>query len=419
MWASFHLNALLSMMTRSRLSRKKTLILTTAFSIVIAAVNHSLLGRFGPKQFMAVSFLCFVLPILIFFFSISVYRDGRIFLTFVLAYGVYTDILSGTNFIEGILQSGGYLTMLLLRLLLFPLIEWVIWKWIREPYLTVQKDIDMDWTTPAVISCALYLALYFMWSVSNTTVADNPAFFIALFLIIVLIPLIYYYIFSVVLQQRELYQLRERDHLLEAEAAALNSRIEQTSLTERQLDIQRHDLHHRFRTLDAMLERKEYEAARNYIASSMETLVETKIPRLCSNPVLDAVFASYFRMAEAEGIQITADLELPEELPVDAAAFSIVVANALENAIYAVRALPEDQRVIRCKCIHFPQFIFRVSNPYAGEIHFDAEGLPIAREGGHGIGTASIQAYCEKYNAICDYRTENGWFMIQIFLSLH
>lgn len=70
--------------------------------------------------------------------------------------------------------------------------------------------------------------------------------------------------------------------------------------------------------------------------------------------------------------------------------------------------------MIRCKCIHYPQFIFRVSNPYEGGIRFDDEGVPIAEEGGHGIGTASIQAYCEKYNAICDYRAEDGWFMMQI-----
>lgn len=188
-------------------------------------------------------------------------------------------------------------------------------------------------------------------------------------------------------------------------------------LMEQQLDIQRHDLHHRFQALDAILVRKEYEAVHQYIAASTEMLAATKPPRICSDSVLDAVFASYFQIAEAEGIKITADMDIPKKLPVDAAAFSIVIANALENAIHAVRSLSEDKRVIHSKCIHYPQFIFRVSNSYDGEVHFGEENIPIAREGGHGIGTASILTYCKKYNAICDYRTEDGWFTMQIFQS--
>lgn len=114
---------------------------------------------------------------------------------------------------------------------------------------------------------------------------------------------------------------------------------------------------------------------------------------------------------------VTADMDLPRKLPIDAAAFSIVIANALENAIHAVSSLPEDKRVIHCKCIHYPQFIFHVSNSYDGEVLFDEENIPISKEGGHGIGTASSLAYCEKYNVICDYRTEDGWFTMQIFQS--
>ena len=393
MWSSFHLIILLTLLTRSRLPTRKTATLSVLFGLAIAVANHFLLGRFGPSQFMVFSFLCFFLPVLVYSFAISAYRDGRLFLTFFLAYGIYTDVLCMTNLIGKILPRGGYPMMLILRLFLFPLLVWTVWKWVRKPYLTVQRELEMDWTIPAVISGSLYLTLYLAWMASNTVVIDSPIFMAAFLLLTVMTPLIYWYIFSVVLQQRDLYQMRDRDRLLEAEAAALHSRVEQAESMEKQLDIQRHDLHHRFQTLDSILERGEYKAARAYLASSMETIAAAKIPRLCSDPVLDAVFASYFRMAQAEGISIKADLELPKDLTIDTAAFSIVVANALENAIHAVRDLPEEMREIHCKCIHVPQFIFRVSNPYAGEKRFDEEGRPIAGEGGHGIGTASIQAY--------------------------
>lgn len=33
---------------------------------------------------------------------------------------------------------------------------------------------------------------------------------------------------------------------------------------------------------------------------------------------------------------------------------------------------------------------------------------------GHGLGTRSIAAYCEKHDAMRAYSAENGWFTVQI-----
>ena len=60
-------------------------------------------------------------------------------------------------------------------------------------------------------------------------------------------------------------------------------------------------------------------------------------------------------------------LQATEDLPVDAAELSTVFANALENAIHAVKQLPSEQRVIRCKYIRHPQLMFRVANPSTKE----------------------------------------------------
>ncbi|MBR2275294.1 MAG: sensor histidine kinase [Lachnospiraceae bacterium] len=134
--------------------------------------------------------------------------------------------------------------------------------------------------------------------------------------------------------------------------------------------------------------------------------------------MLDAMFASYFATAEADGIRIEASLDVPKDLRVSAAELSTVFANALENAIKAVRKLPKEQRVIRCKCIRYPQVMFSVSNPYEGQIRFDDDGRPIASESasikGHGVGTASIAAYCEKYGAFCEYEAMDGWFTLRV-----
>ncbi|HCH97703.1 MAG TPA: hypothetical protein DFI63_06770 [Lachnospiraceae bacterium] len=35
---------------------------------------------------------------------------------------------------------------------------------------------------------------------------------------------------------------------------------------------------------------------------------------------------------------------------------------------------------------------------------------------GHGTGTRSIMAFCEKHNAFYDFSTESGWFKLVITL---
>jgi len=132
--------------------------------------------------------------------------------------------------------------------------------------------------------------------------------------------------------------------------------------------------------------------------------------------VLDATLAPIFARARQQGVRVNAKLSFPKELPVDAAELSAVFANALENALSACAALPEDQREIICTSVSSPTLMFQVANPYTGEVRFDKSGLPIAARKGHGIGSQSIAAFCQKHGALCIYEAKDGWFKLKIAL---
>lgn len=244
-----------AVLSESRLSQRKTVILTACFGVLLSAANHTILFLIGPQRYLSITFLSFFLPNALYCFLVSKYRDGRFFLTFFLALGLYTEIVSFTSFLKGVWPAGGYAAMLLLRLFLFPALIWASHRRLREPYRTVQRQVKANWTALAVTGGMFYLALYLMWSVPQVTIIDSPLYLTALVLVMLLMPLVYWVILADLLRQQELYQAQERERLLESEAAALHFRVEQTTLTEQQLDIQRHDLHHRFQTPDAMPER--------------------------------------------------------------------------------------------------------------------------------------------------------------------
>ena len=68
------------------------------------------------------------------------------------------------------------------------------------------------------------------------------------------------------------------------------------------------------------------------------------------------------------------------------------------------------------KCIHKPTFMFEIENPYTGRISFDKNGLPQALKTGHGIGTRSIMAFCERHNAFFTFTADGSWFKLVVTL---
>ena len=204
--------------------------------------------------------------------------------------------------------------------------------------------------------------------------------------------------------------------LVEAQAAALRSRLEALGAAEEETRLMRHDMRHRFQTVAELVGRGEDQRALAFIGAAQRKLDEGKPVRWCGPALLDAVFASYFGQAQRQRVRVEADIRLQEPLPVDEGELAIVFANALENAIHACAELPEGERKIVCKCINRPRLMFEVANTCVGEVRLDQNGLPVTGRRGHGMGTRSIAAFCEKHGAVCSYEQKDGWFRIQLIL---
>ena len=401
----------------SRFSRRKTLLLCLLFFIPLSVLDLAFYIHYGSERGGQFSLFINTLPGLFFFWFLSRHRDGRVIFAFFFSHILVGEIVLLTNIPNAYLTPESCLVNFLGRFILYSVLGFVSFRYIRKPFFRVLQGVERGWGAFAFLLAMYYITAVLMFNFP-TTITSRPEELPAMLFFLALMPLTYYLLFSALLRELKLSEIREQEQLLALQTEALRRRIEQTEYTEKQLSIQRHDLRHRFHTLHTMLERGETDEALYYVDASAEVLSETKPRRWCENIVLDAMFASYFATAEAEGIRIEASLDVPKDLRVPAAELSTVFANALENAIQAVRRLPQERRVIRCKCIRHPQFMFSVSNPYEDEIRFDDAGRPIASENagknGHGLGTASIAAYCEKYGAFCAYEAMDGWFTLRV-----
>ena len=198
--------------------------------------------------------------------------------------------------------------------------------------------------------------------------------------------------------------------------SALQSRMEAVKAAENAIRTERHDLRHRLHAVTELVSRGDKDAALDFLDAAQRRLDEQKEIQWCRPPVLDAVFSSYFDQAKNQGIHVTAKISLPDSLTVNEGALAIVVANALENAIHANLALPQEQRVIRCKMVATPSIMLEISNPCNEDVTFDAQGLPVAHREGHGLGVQSISAFCQKNGAVCHFKLADDWFYLRLVL---
>ena len=94
---------------------------------------------------------------------------------------------------------------------------------------------------------------------------------------------------------------------------------------------------------------------------------------------------------------VNLNLDIPNVLPVEATELATVVSNMIENASIACAGLPKGQEPwISLICINSPRFLFQISNPYAGTLTLDENGLPVTDRQCHGIGMKSILAFMKK-----------------------
>lgn len=413
-WTLLHILILFMFIYVPRYSKKKTAVISFISMGALCIINFLLSLILGRTLYGQVIIFTLVIPSFIFFFIMAKYRDWRFVFTFCVVDTISAEIFIASMLLD-MLAGNTRVVMFIVRLLAFPVLEYLVVKKLRKPYMEIQESLKKGWATFAVVSILFYVLLLIMTSFPSL-ITERKEDIPIMVLLLILMPLMYFNIFQVLRHQNKLHAIKREQELLNLHSGFMEQRIQQTRETEERIRIERHDLRHRLNTISEMLQKGEYDLAKEYIAASCESFENTSSERYCSNPVLDAVFSSYFKLATSKGIAIESHLAVPEELHVDAVQLSTAIANALENAINACAELDEGKRVIKCKCVNRPQLMFQISNPFKGEIIFDASGNPVSAEKEHGIGTRSILNFCEKNGAFADFKAEDNWFYLRIVL---
>ena len=304
---------------------------------------------------------------------------------------------------------------LLMRCAFYLTVIYLEWRFLRKKFRRMVAVLPKRWGILMPIPCAFcaYMMFVGVWPQSYL---DNPEQAAHLFAMAVPMATVYIGVFKSLSNQYRIQMERQNNVLMELQVSALKQRLQAMEAAEEELRIVRHDMRHNIQTVAALLERGETQAAVRVLGAAQKNLDETQVRRWCKDPVLDAVFSYYGHLAEMQHTAFEAQLSFPDELPVEVSELSTVLANALENALYACASLPKPMRAIHCTAIGTPSLMLEISNPCAQEVTFDDNGLPVARDRGHGFGVRSISIFCKKHAAVCQFEARDGWFVFRMVL---
>ena len=313
------------------------------------------------------------------------------------------------------LLGGSLLSSAILLFFAYTAMIFLEFFFLRTYFLDMIEIITKGWGILTLIpsSFLLFVMVLVLHPVHYT---QNPSFVILFYMTGSVILIIYYAVFQYLRTQYQ-YQMDEQNReILEVQMQGIKKHAEDTKRNAEEVRRIWQVTHRMLSGIAALAREGNAEAILSFVAESSALNPLTAPVHYCSDPILNATLTAYLSRAENSGITIDLHLAIPEILPVDSAELSICFANALENAIKACEELPRNERKIILRCIHKPAFMFEIENPYKGRITFGRNGLPISTKTGHGLGTRSIMAFCEKHNAFYDFSAEGGWFRVMITL---
>lgn len=227
---------------------------------------------------------------------------------------------------------------------------------------------------------------------------------------------IVFYIFSII-YLKTLYEKKE----IEIEQAVFKvladeSKAEIAALqeSERSAAIYRHDLRHHLNYIYSCIMDNNIDDALKYISEVSDKISHTKVRRFSEDKSVNLILSSYARRAAEKEISLDINISTNDFSSFGISDLCSLLSNALENAINACQDIPDsNKRFIKLRLYSKnSKLCIEVRNTYQTEPVFK-DGMPVSNIQGHGFGTKSMAYIIEKYNGICKFSAENGFFIFQ------
>ena len=238
-------------------------------------------------------------------------------------------------------------------------------------------------------------------------------YYLASLMAIVTVIVIFQHIKSL---QKEEYQ----NLLLMDQLTSMERHITEVDQLYRQIRSLRHDMGSHAMVLEGLCERREYQTARDYLTHLRGELEKGALEIKSGSPVTDVILAERKREAEKRGIAFSSQFHYPEGTPVNAFDLSVILDNAILNALDAAAGC--DAPFLRVRSYRRRNaYLMEFVNSFQGELRLNESGLPETNrhdQERHGFGLTNIQRTAQKYHGDMDIQINDGIFTLRVMLMV-
>lgn len=207
--------------------------------------------------------------------------------------------------------------------------------------------------------------------------------------------------------------------LLAAQIDNIQRHITQVEDLYRNIRSIRHDMTNHILTLERLYAENQPKEAGKYSAELKAALTAATEEIKSGNPVTDVILQEQKVQAEKKKIQFRSDFHYPADSAINAFDISVILNNALQNAI-------ENAEKTQAPCLSVRSYrrnnayMIEIRNSFRGTLQWDAEsGLPITskcEKDGHGYGLSNIRKVARKYSGDLAIDVNENEFCLNIML---
>lgn len=223
-----------------------------------------------------------------------------------------------------------------------------------------------------------------------------------------------------VYQSIKMSQQKEKESIvLEEQIDNIKRHIREVEKLYEDIRSLKHDMGNHVMVLESLFMKDERQELEQYLLHLKENLKETVSVIRSGNPVTDVILTEKQRLAEEKGITFLCEFYFPDEINIDVFDVSIILNNALENAVRASENC-EKPYVHILSYSRKNAFIIEIKNGFTGILSWDEEsGLPETTKEdskNHGYGLGNIKRVAQKYHGDIEIAHENEEFRLSVLL---
>lgn len=181
----------------------------------------------------------------------------------------------------------------------------------------------------------------------------------------------------------------------------------------------KHDMKNHLMVIASYLNQNEQESAKAYVSEILDKLNAVHSYIETGNSLLNHILNEKLNLAREYGISVKAEIENVSFAKMESMDFSALLSNMLDNAIEACQKQSVKELQVKIS-VKRGYEILLVKNKIDVSVLQQNPELRTTKEEkeSHGYGVTQMKAIVEKYEGLCDFYEEEGWFCVSAFIPI-